>query len=118
MTEKGNIPFGEADLAAIVLASVPMMWQNQYNLTYLTVPKSMRALLLDLETIEWVMIEKQIEKLKARGMTTAACPDAKSSLKRKASRGIESQRRFAVRSFASLAKQLLPDPQHLGLPLL
>jgi hypothetical protein len=27
--KKGNIPFGEADLAAIVLLSVPMLWQNQ-----------------------------------------------------------------------------------------
>ncbi len=28
-TKKGNIPFGEADLAAIVLLSVSMSWQNQ-----------------------------------------------------------------------------------------
>jgi hypothetical protein len=28
-TKKGNIPFGKADLAAIVLSSVPMLWQNQ-----------------------------------------------------------------------------------------
>jgi hypothetical protein len=27
-TKKGNIPFGEAELATIVLASVPMTWQN------------------------------------------------------------------------------------------
>jgi hypothetical protein len=33
-TKKGNIPFGETDLAAIVLASVPMLWQNQYNLNH------------------------------------------------------------------------------------
>ncbi len=32
-TKKGNIPFGKADLAAIVLPSVPMSWQNQYNST-------------------------------------------------------------------------------------
>ncbi len=25
-TKKGNVPFGKADLAAIVLASVPMTW--------------------------------------------------------------------------------------------
>jgi hypothetical protein len=25
-TKKGNISFGEADLAAIVLSSVPMLW--------------------------------------------------------------------------------------------
>jgi hypothetical protein len=62
-TKKGNVPFGKADLAVIMLAAVPMMWQNQYNLTYLMVPKSMRALLLDLEVIEWVMVKKQNEKL-------------------------------------------------------
>jgi hypothetical protein len=87
MTEKGNIPFGKADLAAIVLASVPIMWQNQYNLTYLMVPKSMHALLPNLEAIERVMVEKQNENLKAKGKTAAARPDAKSSPKRKASGG-------------------------------
>jgi hypothetical protein len=56
--KKGNIPFGMADLAAIVLASIPMMWQNQYNLIHLTVLKLTRALLPDLEAIERVMVEK------------------------------------------------------------
>ncbi len=51
-TRKGNIPFGEADLAAIVLSSVPMLWQNQYNLNHSTVPESTRTLLPDLEAIE------------------------------------------------------------------
>jgi hypothetical protein len=40
--KKGNIPFGKADLAAIVLSSIPMSWQNQYNLNHLTVPESTR----------------------------------------------------------------------------
>jgi hypothetical protein len=57
LTKKGNISFGKADLATIVLVSVPMTWQNQYNLTHLTVPKLTRALLLDLESIKWVMVE-------------------------------------------------------------
>ncbi len=57
-TKKGNIPFGEADQAAIVLASILMMWQNQYNLTHLLVPKTTRALLPDPEAIE-LMVEKQ-----------------------------------------------------------
>ncbi len=57
-TKKGNIPFGKADLAAIVLSSVPMLWQNQYILNHLMVPKSTRTLLLDLEAIEQVMEEK------------------------------------------------------------
>jgi hypothetical protein len=51
-TKKGNIPFGEADLAATVLLSVPMLWQNQYNLNHSTVPESTRTLLPDLEAIE------------------------------------------------------------------
>ncbi len=51
-TKKGNILFSKADLAAIVLSSVPMAWQNQYNLNHLTVSVSTRTLLLDLEAIE------------------------------------------------------------------
>jgi hypothetical protein len=43
--KKGNIPLDEADLAAIVLSSVPMLWQNQYNLNHSTVPESTRTLL-------------------------------------------------------------------------
>ncbi len=39
MTKKRNVPFGKADLAAIILASVPMTWQNQHNLTHTTVPE-------------------------------------------------------------------------------
>jgi hypothetical protein len=52
MTKKGNVPFGKADLALIVLASVAMTWQNQYNLNHTIVPESMPALLLDLEAIK------------------------------------------------------------------
>ncbi len=42
-TKKGNIPFGEADLPAIVLLSGLMSWQNQYNLIHSTVPESTRT---------------------------------------------------------------------------
>ncbi len=38
-TKKGNIPFGKADLAAIVLLSVLMLWQNQYNLHHIRSPR-------------------------------------------------------------------------------
>ncbi len=86
-TKKGNIPFGEADLAAIVLMSVPMTGQNQYNLTHLMVHKSTRVLLPDLEAIEQVMVEKPNERLKAKGKVTTAQPEAKSNLKQKASGG-------------------------------
>jgi hypothetical protein len=90
-TKKGNIHFGKADLAAILLTSVPMLWQNQYNLTHLTVPGLTHALLSDLEAIERVMVEKQNEKLKANGKASTAHPDAKSNPKRKASGGLGDQ---------------------------
>jgi hypothetical protein len=86
-TKKGNIPFGKADLAAIVLASVPMSWQNQYSLNHSTVPKSMHTLLLDLKAIEQVMVEKQSQKLKAKGKGGTAPSEARGSPKRKASGG-------------------------------
>ncbi len=87
MTKKGNISFGEADLAAIVLSSVPMSWQNQYNLNHSTVPKSTRTLLPDLEAIEQVMEEKQGENLKDKAKGSTAPAKAKSNPKRKASGG-------------------------------
>jgi hypothetical protein len=87
MSKKGNIPFGEADLAAIVLAFVPMLWQNQYNLKHSTVPKSTCTLLPDLEAIEQVMVEKQSKKLKAKGKGGIAPSKAKGNPKRKASGG-------------------------------
>jgi hypothetical protein len=80
-TKKGNIPFGKADLAAIVLASVPMAWQNQYNFNHSMVPKSTRALLPDLEAIEQVMVEKQGTKLKAKGKGITAPSEAKGNPK-------------------------------------
>ena len=87
-TKKGNIPFGEADLAAIVLASVPMMWQNQYNHNHSTVSKSTCMLLLDLEAIKQIMVEKHNKKLKAKGKAGTARSKAKSNSKRKASGGL------------------------------
>ncbi len=54
---KGKIPFGKTDLATIVLASGPMLWQNQYKLNHSMVPKSTCTLLPDFEAIEQVMVE-------------------------------------------------------------
>jgi hypothetical protein len=85
-TTKKN-PFGKADLVAIVLASVPMLWQNQYNLNHSTVPKSTHTLLLDLEAIERVMVEKHSQKLKAKDNGGTAQTKAKGNLKCKASGG-------------------------------
>jgi hypothetical protein len=86
-TKKGNIPFGKADLAAIVLASVLMSWQNQHNLNHLTVPKLTHKLLPDLEAIKQVMVEKHNKKLKAKGKAVTAQSNAKSNPKCKASGG-------------------------------
>ncbi len=85
--KKGNIPFGKADLATIVLSSAPMSWQNQYNLNHSTVPESTRTLLPDLEAIEQVMEEKQGANLKAKAKGGTAPAEAKSNSKRKASGG-------------------------------
>jgi hypothetical protein len=58
------------------------------HLTHLMIPKLTCALLLELEAIERVMVEKHNEKLMAKSKaTTAARPDAKSNPKRKASGG-------------------------------
>jgi hypothetical protein len=75
-TKKGNIPFGKADLAAIVLLSVPMSWQNQYNLNHSTVPESTRSLLPDLEAIEQVIVEKKGANLKAKRKGSTSPPKA------------------------------------------
>jgi hypothetical protein len=72
---------------AIVLASVPMMWQNQYNLNHLMVPESTPVMLPDLEAIKRVMAEKENKKLRAKGKAATARPEAKSNPKRKASGG-------------------------------
>jgi hypothetical protein len=88
MTKKGNIPFSKADLAAIMLVSVLMMCQNQYNLNHSTVPESTCVLLPDLETIEQVTVEKHNKKLKGEDTASTARPKAKSNLKRKASGGL------------------------------
>jgi hypothetical protein len=58
-TKKGDILFGKADLATIVLLSVLMSLQNQYKLNHSMVPESLCMLLLGLEAIERVMVEKQ-----------------------------------------------------------
>jgi hypothetical protein len=87
MTKKGNILFGEGDLATIVLSSVPMSWQNQHNLNHSTVPESTRTLLLNLEAIKQVMVEKKGANLKAKGKGSTAPSKPKGNPKRKASGG-------------------------------
>jgi hypothetical protein len=66
-TKKMNIPFNKADLAGIVLNSVPSSWVNQYNMMHSMLPKNNpRALLNDLEAIKQVMDKKHDISLKAK----------------------------------------------------
>jgi hypothetical protein len=89
-----------------VLVSVPISFQNQYNLNHSTVPALAHMLLPNLEAIERIMVEKQNKKLKAKGKASTAWSEAKNNPKHKASGGPtgESLRRVAVRSFASIAR--------------
>jgi hypothetical protein len=82
-TKKGNIPFVEADLASIILASVPIVWQNQYSLTHhSTVLEAPQMLLQDLENIERFMLKKYNDKLKAQVKATTAHADGKGKPKK------------------------------------
>ncbi len=87
MKKIGNIPFGKVDQAIIVLVSVLMLWQNQYNLNHSMVPKSTHTFPLDLEAIKQVMVVKHNKKLKAKGKAGTTRSEAKSNPKRKASGG-------------------------------
>jgi len=73
-TKKGNIPFKAADLALVILAALPLSWQNQYNLTHSTVPEYPRVLTPEMESIELVMKEWDEEKHKSKERAAAAAP--------------------------------------------
>jgi hypothetical protein len=75
-TKKGNLPFEPADLASIILAALPLSWQNQYNLTHATVPESPRVLMPVLENIERVINERYNgDKQKSKDKAVAAGPN-------------------------------------------
>ncbi len=57
-TEMDNVPFTEATHASIILSHLPVAWRNQYDLTHSTVPKSPRAMLMDLKNIEKLFVQK------------------------------------------------------------
>jgi hypothetical protein len=87
-TKKMNLPFNEADLAGIVLNSVPSSWVNQYNMMHSMLPKNPRALLNNLEAIKQVMDEKHNASLKAKAKeATAASAAAKRSSKKHSASG-------------------------------
>ncbi len=80
-TKKGNVPFNEADLARIVLNSVPVLWMNQYNMTHTTLPNGTRTLLQDLELIKCITDKKHKAGQKAK--ETPASAIAKGSSKKR-----------------------------------
>jgi hypothetical protein len=86
-TKKGNVPFNEADLAGIILNSVPVLWLNQYNMTHQTLTSGTRTLLQDLELIERVMDEKHEAGLKAKAKEASASGIAKGSSKKRSASG-------------------------------
>ena len=74
-TKKGNIPFKDPELAAIILAALPFTWQNQYNLMHSMVPKSQHALSADVENIERIMLERHGKKQRSKDKTGTAHPE-------------------------------------------
>jgi hypothetical protein len=82
-TKKMNVLFKEADLARIVLNSVPSSWVNQYNMTPSTLPRNPRSFLNNLVAIKQVMDKKHIASLKAKAKeANAASVAAKGSSKK------------------------------------
>jgi hypothetical protein len=65
-TKKKNVPFDEADLARIMLNSVPVTWMIQYNMIHSMLPKSPCVLLLNLEALSKVMNEEHQSNLKIK----------------------------------------------------
>jgi hypothetical protein len=90
-TKKGNVPFNEADLARIILNSVPVSWLNQYNMTHQMLPSRTSALLQDLEPIKWVMDEKHEAGLKAKAKESFPSAIAKGSSKKRSGTGNPSE---------------------------
>ena len=50
---------------SIILSHLPVAWRHQYDLTHKTVPELPRAMLLDLENIEKLFVERYNEKARA-----------------------------------------------------
>lgn len=83
----GNVSFNEATLASVILASLPLAWRNQYDLTHSTVPESPRAMLLALENIQKLFAKKYNKKARANKAKAAAASKAGNCVPRKCSQG-------------------------------
>ena len=74
--EKGNVPFNEATLVGMIMATCPIVWRNQYNLMHKTVPESPRTMLPSLEKIEKFFFKKYNDKANANKARATAAPKA------------------------------------------
>jgi hypothetical protein len=93
-TKMINVLLDEADLAGIMLNSVPSSWVNQINMSHSTLPKNPRALLNNLEAIEQVMDEKHSASLKATAKeASTASTAAKGSFQKRPASGSSSDLR-------------------------
>ncbi len=79
-TGKGNVPFNNATLAGVVLATCHINWRNLYELIHKTVPESMRSMLHDLETIKKVFVEKNNENARATKPKASTAPQKGASV--------------------------------------
>jgi hypothetical protein len=86
-TEMGNVPFTEATQASIILSHLPVAWRNQYDLTHSTVPESLRAMLMDLENIEKLFVEKYNEKARANKAKAATASKTAERMPKKRAHG-------------------------------
>ncbi len=84
--------FDEADLAGIVLNSVPVSWMNQYNMMHTTLLDRTRTLLQDLVLIECIVEEKHKAGQKAKAKEAAASTIAKGSSKKCSASGNPGER--------------------------
>jgi hypothetical protein len=86
-TEMGNVPFTEATHPSIILSHLPVVWRNRYNLTHSTVPKSPRAMLMDLKNIEKLFVKKYNEKAKANKAKAATASKTTERVPKKRTHG-------------------------------
>ncbi len=86
-TKKGNVPFNDAALAGIILATCHIDWRNLYELNHKTVPESTRLMLHDLETIKKVFVEKNNKKSKTNVAKAGTAPQKGASVPCKKGKG-------------------------------
>ncbi len=72
---------------ATILSHLPVVWRNHYDLPHSTVPESPRAMLMDLETIEKLFVEKYDEKARAKKAKAATASKTAERVPKKRTHG-------------------------------